>query len=282
MKRRRADDSTDCPCESRSLSGTLKRKKPDQRDRAFCIHAVAWARERLRLTRQPKYAPARRPVRHESVPSPRRRMLAIASLRGFERSSAMADLLQLVVSGTATGAIYALAALGFTLLWQASGTINFAQGEFVMVPAFLMLFFMSAGAPLWIAFLAHLRRRDAAARRRLQGAIVDPLIRHGVIPLVIATLGLSIGLKQLVQGRLQRAGVPVSEPVPRRAVLDRRRRRLVRRRRHAGARRPDRDRAAGVPQPHGDRARDAGGRAEHRRRHGARHRRASGWCSTRS
>ena len=55
----------------------------------------------------------------------------------------MGDLLQLIVSGTATGAIYALAALGFTLLWQAAGTINFAQGEFVMVPAFVMLFFMA-------------------------------------------------------------------------------------------------------------------------------------------
>ena len=46
--------------------------------------------------------------------------------------------------GTATGAIYALAALGFTLLWQAAGVINFAQGEFVMLPAFAMLFFIAA------------------------------------------------------------------------------------------------------------------------------------------
>jgi hypothetical protein len=35
------------------------------------------------------------------------------------------DFLQLLISGTATGAIYALAALGFTLVWQASGTINY-------------------------------------------------------------------------------------------------------------------------------------------------------------
>ena len=61
----------------------------------------------------------------------------------------MGDLLQLVVSGTATGAIYALAALGFTLLWQAAGTINFAQGEFVMVPAFVMLFFMTVAGVPW-------------------------------------------------------------------------------------------------------------------------------------
>jgi branched-chain amino acid transport system permease protein len=111
----------------------------------------------------------------------------------------MVDFLQLVISGTATGAIYALAALGFTLLWQASGTINFAQGEFVMIPAFLMLFFMSLGAPLLVAFLL-----SAAAAMVVLGAgfkriVVDPLLSHGVIPLVIATLGLSIGMKQLVK-----------------------------------------------------------------------------------
>ena len=54
----------------------------------------------------------------------------------------MTDLLQLLIAGLATGAIYALAAIGFTLLWQTSQTINFAQGEFVMVPAFLALIAM--------------------------------------------------------------------------------------------------------------------------------------------
>ena len=63
----------------------------------------------------------------------------------------MGDFVQLIVSGTATGAIYALAALGFTLLWQAAGVINFAQGEFVMLPAFCMLFFIALGAPLWLS-----------------------------------------------------------------------------------------------------------------------------------
>lgn len=111
----------------------------------------------------------------------------------------MADLLQLVVSGMATGAIYALAALGFTLLWQASGTINFAQGEFVMVPAFVMLFFIGAGASLWIAFLFTCVVAMLLLGAGFKYAIVDPLIRHGVIPLVIASLGLSIGLKQLVK-----------------------------------------------------------------------------------
>ena len=65
----------------------------------------------------------------------------------------MTDFLQLFISGMATGGIYALAALGFTLLWQASGTINFAQGEFVMLPAFMMLAFISIGAPLLVSFV---------------------------------------------------------------------------------------------------------------------------------
>jgi len=114
----------------------------------------------------------------------------------------MAELIQLVVSGTATGAIYALAALGFTLLWQASGTINFAQGEFVMLPAFAMVAFVSIGAPPWaslaLACVASMLLLGVGFKR----IVVDPLIRHGVIPIVIATLGVSIAAKTMV-----RAGV---------------------------------------------------------------------------
>jgi branched-chain amino acid transport system permease protein len=65
----------------------------------------------------------------------------------------MASFIQLLVSGLATGAIYALVAVGFTLLWQTSQTINFAQGEFVMLPAFFILAAMNAGAPFWLAAL---------------------------------------------------------------------------------------------------------------------------------
>ena len=111
----------------------------------------------------------------------------------------MNELIQLIVSGTATGAIYALAALGFTLLWQASGTINFAQGDFVMLPAFTMLFCMIAGAPLWLAFLATCVAAMLVLGVGFKKVIVDPLIRHGVIPLVIATLGVSMALKTIVR-----------------------------------------------------------------------------------
>jgi len=112
----------------------------------------------------------------------------------------MTDFLQLVVSGTATGACYALAALGFTLLWQASGTINFALGEMVMLPAFLMLFFIgTVGLPMPLAFAATLVVSLAVLGAGFKRLVVDPMIRHGVIPLVIATLGVSIAMKQGVR-----------------------------------------------------------------------------------
>ena len=128
----------------------------------------------------------------------------------------MADLLQLIISGTATGAIYALAALGFTLLWQASNTINFAQGEFVMIPAFVMLFFMGPviGAPLWLSFLLTCVVAMLLLGLTFKLVIVDPLIKHGVIPLVIATLGLAIGVKQVVKAGVTAQAMPFNSPFP--------------------------------------------------------------------
>jgi branched-chain amino acid transport system permease protein len=128
----------------------------------------------------------------------------------------MADLLQLIISGTATGAIYALAALGFTLLWQASNTINFAQGEFVMLPAFVMLFFLgpTVGAPLWLAFLLTCLVSMLLLGYTFKLVVVDPLIRHGVIPLVIATLGLAIGVKQVVKAGVTAQAMPFESPFP--------------------------------------------------------------------
>src|SRR5207245_3098650 len=60
-------------------------------------------------------------------------------------SKALSDVLQLTLAGLATGGIYALVAVGFVLLWQTSQTINFAQGEFVMLPAFFVLAAMKSG-----------------------------------------------------------------------------------------------------------------------------------------
>jgi len=107
----------------------------------------------------------------------------------------MTDFLQLFFSGMATGAIYGLAALGFTLLWQASGTINFAQGEFVMLPAFMMLAFLSFGAPLAVSFVLSVVVAVIVLGWVFKRGIVDPLFKYGMMPIVVATIGLSIAMR---------------------------------------------------------------------------------------
>lgn len=111
----------------------------------------------------------------------------------------MTDFIQLIFSGLATGSIYALAALGFTLLWQASGTINFAQGEFVMLPAFAMLGFMAVGAPLPLAFLLTCLVAVLVLGWGFKRGVVDQLRSHGLMPIVVATIGLAIALRNAVR-----------------------------------------------------------------------------------
>lgn len=112
----------------------------------------------------------------------------------------MADLIQLVIAGLGTGAIYALAAVGFTLLWQTSQTINFAQCEFVMLPAFFALAAMKyLGAPFPLAALVAVLAALLFLGVAFKFMVVDPLIRQGTLPLVISTIGLSILLGESVK-----------------------------------------------------------------------------------
>jgi branched-chain amino acid transport system permease protein len=111
----------------------------------------------------------------------------------------MTDFFQLLISGMATGAIYALAALGFTLLWQASGTINFAQGEFVMLPAFMMLAFGAMGAPLIASFALTCVVAVAVLGWAFKRGVADPLLKFGLMPIVVATIGLAIAARNGVR-----------------------------------------------------------------------------------
>ena len=89
----------------------------------------------------------------------------------------MTDFLQLFFSGLATGSIYALAALGFTLLWQASGTINFAQGEFVMLPAIVMVIMLHQGVALPLSFAVALLASVLVLGWLFKRGLVDPLFK---------------------------------------------------------------------------------------------------------
>ena len=111
----------------------------------------------------------------------------------------MANFVALLIAGLATGALYALVAVGFTLLWQTSQTINFAQGEFVMLPAFFMLAAMHAGLPFWAAILVGFALSTAILGFAFKRLLVDPMLQHGVLPLAIATMALSTFLKESVK-----------------------------------------------------------------------------------
>ncbi len=126
----------------------------------------------------------------------------------------MASFIQLLVSGLATGAIYALIAVGFTLLWQTSQTINFAQGEFVMLPAFFILAAMNLGAPFWLATLIGLLLSIMVLGLLFKLIIVDPMLRYGVLPLVISTIALSLFLKEAAKDFYSSQAQPFPALVP--------------------------------------------------------------------
>ena len=184
----------------------------------------------------------------------------------------MSNLLDLLVAGLATGAIYALVAVGFTLLWQTSQTINFAQGEFVMLPAFLMLAVMHAGAPFWLAILIGILLSMLLLGLALQAAAG----RSDAAPWRTAAGDRDHGAGDRYQGSgeavLQRRSLAIPLDHARRRYLDPRTLGLAAKRRRAGVGGHRRRRAHRAAEPHLARSSDAGGGAESDR--GAHHRRS--------
>jgi branched-chain amino acid transport system permease protein len=123
----------------------------------------------------------------------------------------MTDAFQLFIAGISIGSIYAMAAIGFVLLWQTSNTINFAQGEFVTLPAFVMVLFWTVlKLPFVVALLCTVIVAALLLGVVVKEGMVDRLIHLGVLPLVIATLGLSM----LIRYSLQQFWTPLALPFP--------------------------------------------------------------------
>jgi branched-chain amino acid transport system permease protein len=110
----------------------------------------------------------------------------------------MPEIMQFLFSGLTVGAIYALVALGFTIIYNASEVVNFAQGEFVMIGGMVTFFLFSAGVPLWIAApLAILAA--VAVGLTLHRLAIRPARGASVVALIIITIGASIFLRGLAQ-----------------------------------------------------------------------------------
>lgn len=112
----------------------------------------------------------------------------------------MSQFLQVLLSGLATGSIYALVAIGFTLVWQAAQTVNFAQGEFVMVPAFFVLVGTHMlGFPLALALGFAMFAAVILLGAVFKKLVVEPILPSGGISLIIATMALGILLRESVK-----------------------------------------------------------------------------------
>lgn len=110
----------------------------------------------------------------------------------------MSEFLQYLVTGVTIGATYALVALGFSIIYNASGVINFAQGDFVMIGGMSAVFLLASGLPLPLALLV------AAAIGAAVGVVlyktgIEPARDAGVVPLIIITIGAALFLRGLAQ-----------------------------------------------------------------------------------
>jgi len=106
----------------------------------------------------------------------------------------MSEALQFAFSGLTVGAVYALVALGFTLIYNVSDVINFAQGEFVMLGGMVAVFALAAGLPLPLAAPLALAVAMLVGLALYRFAIA-PARQASAVSLIIITIGTSIALR---------------------------------------------------------------------------------------
>lgn len=108
------------------------------------------------------------------------------------------QLLQVLISGVSQGCIYGLIALGFVLIYKATETVNFAQGDLMMLGAFFALTAMAvAGLPYWLAVPA------ALAGMALCGLLIErvalrPILGQPAFSVVMVTIGLAYVMRGAV------------------------------------------------------------------------------------
>jgi branched-chain amino acid transport system permease protein len=119
----------------------------------------------------------------------------------------MQEFLQQVLSGIASGGIYASLALALVLIYNAMGLVNFAQGEMAMFATFLAFTLIGHGMSYWIALPITILVAFAGGIV-IQRVVIRPVERAPVLTLVIVTLGLATlinGLAGFLFGYLPRS-----------------------------------------------------------------------------
>ena len=105
--------------------------------------------------------------------------------------------LQVIVTGIATGGVYGLIALGFVLIFKATGILNLATGAIMTLGAYICLTVLDKlGAPFWVAFLCTLGFAIIMGMV-LERIILRPLIGEPIISVIMVTIGLTSILQGL-------------------------------------------------------------------------------------
>lgn len=110
----------------------------------------------------------------------------------------LSEFLQFMMSGLTVGAVYALVALGFTIIYNASGVVNFAQGEFVMIGGMATVFGVAAGLPLPLAGLIAIVGAVAVGLL-LHRLAIEPARGASPVVLIIITIGGAFVIRGLAQ-----------------------------------------------------------------------------------
>lgn len=111
-------------------------------------------------------------------------------------------LVEVMLGGVMAGLMYALVALGFVLIYKASGVFNFAQGAMVLFAALTLVGFMEMGVPVPMAFVLTIAVMTALAFA-IERLVLRPLVNQKPIILLMATIGLSFfldGFGEMVWG----------------------------------------------------------------------------------
>ncbi|MBM3364481.1 MAG: branched-chain amino acid ABC transporter permease [Betaproteobacteria bacterium] len=109
---------------------------------------------------------------------------------------------EVLIGGLLSGVMYALVALGYVLIYKASGVFNFAQGSMLFFAALTCVSITEFGWPLWVAILATMAVMWVLALS-IERVVLRPLVNQSEISLFMATIGLSFfieGLAQLLWG----------------------------------------------------------------------------------
>ena len=129
----------------------------------------------------------------------------------------LTEFLQFLLSGVTVGATYALVGVGFSIIYNASQVINFAQGEFVMLGGMMTWFlFEGAGLPLALAIPLAIAG-TVAVGVALEKFAIEPARNASIVTLIIITIGASIFLRggaQLIWGRDYHSVPPLSGDEP--------------------------------------------------------------------